>query len=85
VRRLPVRGRDAAAGEIVAGDFGQPIPVEQAENLLFPMHDLFRRQSAQGVVGVHERHSQRVRQMLLKERKFDAVAVGQTEIFGAAE
>lgn len=68
-------------GEVAPGDPGQRCTVDHFEDAVFPANRLAYEQTLEGLVGVHERHSQRVGKVLLGEWKLDATILDQARLF----
>src|SRR5579862_176120 len=56
---------------VVAGNAGKRGAVDQFENAILPAHRFGGKQTAQCLIGVHQRHAERVGEVLLGKRKLD--------------
>src|SRR6185312_11278935 len=68
---------------IAAGDFGKAAAIEDIKDPILPPHRARRMKTLQRLVGVDERHAERVGEVLLRERKLDRVSVCQPDLPGA--
>src|SRR5690242_3850916 len=69
--------------DIGAGDGRQCLAIGYLEYTIFPPHRLGQEKASERLVRVHERHSERVGEMLLREWKLDRAVLDQTCFFGA--
>jgi len=67
-------------GDVAPGDTGQRCMVDHFKDAVFPTNRLAHEQTLEGLVGVHERHSQRVGKVLLSEWKLDATILDQARL-----
>ena len=72
-------------GDVAPGDTGQRCTVDHFEDAVFPANRLAYEQTLEGLVGVHERHSQRVGKVSPNEWKLDATILDQARLFRSRE
>jgi hypothetical protein len=69
---------------LVTGNRDEGVAIDHFEDAVFPPHGFRCQQPAQGLVGMDERHAERVGEMLLGEREWHLVLGGQPQLLGAA-
>src|SRR5665213_924924 len=70
---------------IFAGDLGQRGAVDHLEHTVFPADGVRRKKPLERLVGMHQRHAERISEMLLRKRELDRAVFGQARFLGTHE